>query len=411
MTVTDSAPNLVLVSIDSLRADYAGYVPGSRDIMPTLAKMGRNGLSFDRAIAPGPSTPESLPAIFTGEYPVERVDESIGTLPAHRSRIRRHMQVRDSLPKRLSRWGYSTAAFTPNPFTSRHFGFNKGFDHFQDFMGHQRKGVGIYDRIFRRFLEGNGTASLFRILLNFLQREEVFKPWESFYDEVLAWIQSTTEPYFLWIFLMDTHNPYIAGSEYRSQSRLEQFHANARFWWESHETSFSESVHERLVTAYEDAVRYADGFLERFLGDICRDDTVIMVHGDHGEAFGEHGSYGHEPYLYPENVHVPFVVGGLSERSISAPVSLRMLPEIITDIAAKGSWDGDGRDFAFTRTLQGNCVAIYTRDTQYYPQGAIQSGSVSAREEATFRLLVDQFNAAQHEKRLVEDTVRGLSGK
>ena len=354
--MTTNRPNIVLVSIDSIRADHCGFMGYEEDTTPTLDEMAAAGTVFENATAPGPSTPESMPVIFTGEYPAEHESNSDGAgadaaLATRRERIRTHMEARDTLPERLSRLGYSMAAFTPNPFTSRHFGFDQGFDRFRDFM--DRSHGSLYDRIFQGFLEGSGTSSMARVLLNFWQREEVFKPWETYYDEVVEWARQATEPYFLWVFLMDAHNPYMAGSGHRSQSRLETFHANYRFWRDSHETPFSPTVHDRLVTAYDDAIKYSDAFLERLQSDLAADDPLIAVHGDHGEAFGEHGTYGHEPHLYDENIHVPLVISDDANRTVTDPVSLRTLPALLHDIAA-----GDSRE---NRTAASEGIGAATR--------------------------------------------------
>ena len=351
MTANDR-PNIVLVTIDSLRADHCGCHGYARETTPTLDEMAAKGVMFEHATAPGPATPESMPAIFTGQWPVDRTESSDGTkLEQRRSRIRSHMEARTTLPERLQRLGYTTAAFTPNPFTSRHFGFDAGFDDFQDFMDESNRGQ-LYKSIFQGFLNESSVSSLARVFMNFWQGEEVFKPWESYYDDVVEWARETTKPYFLWVFLMDAHNPYMSSDEYRTQSKWKEFHANVEFWRQSHETPFSDTLHERLVTAYDDSIRYSDAFLERLRTDLATDDPVITVHGDHGEAFGEHGTYGHEPYLFDENVHVPLVIEGLHDETISDPLSLRRLPSLLTGIA-----EGDVSVFS-----QSASALSYTRD-------------------------------------------------
>ena len=271
-------PNIVLVTVDSLRADHCGFMGYEENTTPNLDAMAEEGVVFENAIAPGPSTPESMPVIFTGQWPVSREGGEGSALEQRRERIRTHMEARDTLPEKLQRMGYTTAAFTPNPFTSRHFGFDQGFDHFQDFMDESNRSS-LYSRIFQGFLEGSRASSLARVLVNFWQREEVFKPWESYYDEVIEWVEGASEPYFLWVFLMDAHNPYMAAEEYRTQSRWEQLHANVEFWRQSHETPFSDTVHERLVTAYDDSIRYSDAFLGRLRDELVDDSPVIAVHG------------------------------------------------------------------------------------------------------------------------------------
>ncbi|WP_276300062.1 sulfatase [Halorussus lipolyticus] len=380
----DDRENVVLVTIDSLRADHCGFFGYEDDTTPTLDELASEGLSFESAFSPGPATPESMPVMFTGDWPVDRrsADGDGGTaeagsgaeaesaLAARRERIKAHMEASESLAERMSELGYRTAAFTPNPFTSRHFGFDSGFDHFEDFMGESRTTGGLYERVFQGFLEGDGASSFARVLLNFWQGEEVFKPWETYYNDAISWAKDAGEsddPYFLWLFLMDAHNPYMAGDDYRSQSRWKSFHANYRFWRESHDTPFDPTVHDRLVTAYDDSIRYADACLARLRRDL--DDATLVVTGDHGEAFGEHGTYGHEPYLYGENVHVPLVVAGDEENAetgtVERPVSLSALPDLVTSVATGDDPRGVTENWVVSETEQGGRTAIRGAEWSY----------------------------------------------
>jgi arylsulfatase len=362
--MTDSKkPNIVLVTVDSLRADHCGCYGYDQDTTPVLDEMAADGLMFKHAVAPGPATPESMPVIFTGQWPTDKTAGDESELIQRRERIRAHMEARYTLPERLQDLGYKTAAFTPNPFTSRHFGFDQGFDHFQDFMNESNRGR-LYDKLFQGFLEDSGLSSLARVFMNFWQREEVFKPWESYYDEIIEWTRGTEEPYFLWVFLMDAHNPYMSSTEYRTQSRWQEFYANVEFWRQSHETPFSESVHEKLVTAYDDSIRYSDAFLGQLQTDLAESEPVIAVHGDHGEAFGEHGSYGHEPYLYAENTRVPLVVTGHSSERVSEPFSLHELPTLLTDVASGAPTTSHGSP-AVSRTRDGNALLVRTAEGAY----------------------------------------------
>jgi arylsulfatase len=395
--MSNDRPNIVLVTIDSLRADHCGFMGYEKDTTPTMDRMAESGTVFENAIAPGPATPESMPAIFTGQYPVDRETDADSELTARRERIRHHMEARDTLPEKLSRLGYETAAFTPNPFTSRHFGFDQGFDHFEDFMDEANRGS-LYQKVFQGFLEDSGLSSMARVFMNMWQREEVFKPWESYYDDAIEWTRGAEEPYFLWVFLMDAHNPYMSSDEYRSQSRLSEFHANFEFWRQSHETPFSDSMHEKLVTAYDDSIRYSDAFLERLRRDLADDDPAIVVHGDHGEAFGEHGSYGHEPYLYPENVHVPLVLDGVEDTEVSEPFSLQNLPGLLGSIAENEPVAELASAFEVCRTRDGESIAVHTAD-------GYELESVSADRLETGSSFADQSEGDLHERRTVNAAV------
>jgi len=357
--------NLILVTADSLRADHCSYWGYDRETTPTLDRMAERGLVYTNAISPGPSTPESMPVSFTGTHPIRRDrgdDESL--LAVRRATIRRHMRTRETLAERFSRLGYATAGFSPNPYTSRYFGFDAGFDRYEDFMGGSR------DRLYRGMLDGVledtalGAVLPVRLLLNWVQREEAFKPWTAFYDDLLAWLRDAPEPYFLWVLLMDTHDPYLVPAEYRAQSRRAMYHANYRLWRQGHQPPFSDRTHRRLVRAYDDSIRYADEFLRRTAED-APGDPLIAVHGDHGEAFGEHGTYGHHARLYEENIHVPFVVSGGPTARVERPVSLGRLPDLLEDLAVEESVQRSPSRPAVSRTLDGERIALRDRRWKY----------------------------------------------
>jgi len=354
-------PNIVLVTIDSLRADRCSFMSARETTTPTLDAMAANGARFERAVAPGPSTPESMPAVFTGRYPCDPIDPT--DVDDARRDIGRHMATRETLPERLSRRGYTTAGFTPNPYTSRYFGFDAGFDHFEDFgdTGIQAAGDGVLQRL----SPNSDAAQAARMLLNLVRREEVFKPWEAYVSDVESWIEGTDRPYFLWVHMMDPHVPYMPPGGYRRQSWLGTLRANVAFWRGDNESGLDTGVLDQLQTAYDDTVRYTDAFLER-LQSVVDEDTAVVVHSDHGEAFGEHGTYGHEQQLYEENIHVPLVVSGVPSETIERPVSLRSIPPLAVQLA-DGDWDPGavGTAFAVSQTAGRRRVALRGRRLKY----------------------------------------------
>lgn len=412
--------SVVLVTFDSMRVDHAGYGGYDRDTTPTLDRMAREGLWFDNAIAPGPSTPEAMPIILTGSHPRSLDSASEAEFLARQQTLREHMAGRETLAERFSRAGYATGGFSPNPYTSRYFGFDAGFDSYEDFIDGSRER--LYDGMLGGVLDELDLSGLFpaRVVLNWLQREEVFKPWAAFYDEIIEWVDSVSEPYFLWVLLMDTHDPYLVPGEYRTQSRRSTYHANWRLWRQGHEPPFSESTHERLVRAYDDTIRYSDAFLDRLLGDLPGD-PVVAVHGDHGEAFGEHGTYGHQQRLYEENIHVPLVVHGGPNREITDPVSLADVPQLLLDLAADREPTVDS-DPVWARTLGGNRLALRGADWKYLrtPEGeAIYDLSADPDEQEplteiagadAYRSLGDRFEQSDREKHRLDRAVDEVVG-
>jgi len=396
--VTDDRRSVVLVTMDSLRYDHCSFTGYERETTPTLDAMAAAGFTVANAVSPGPSTPESMPAVLTGSYPADDDEEYASELAARQARIRRHMRTRTTLAERFRERGYATAGFSPNPYTSRYFGFDAGFDHYEDFIGGSRRR--LYAGALEGAFAGVDLSALFpaRVLLNWVNREEVFKPWEAFYGAVCEWVRSVEEPYFLWVLLMDTHDPYLVPDGYRSQPRWATYHANWRLWRRGHEPPFSDRTRERLVRAYDDAVRYADEFLARLRADLGtgEDGPIVAVHGDHGEAFGEHGTYGHHQRLYEENVHVPLVIEGpgVPERSVERPVSLTAVPALLRaaaggglDAETAGDTGATNRPYALSRTLGPGRIALRGRDWKYIAE--TDPGSVAVEREELYDLASD----------------------
>jgi len=356
--------NVVLVTVDSFRSDARG---GPNSLTPAIDNLADDGIVYENAIAPGPSTAESMPALFTGTYPVDRSLERTGKFDDRVARIKPHMRRRETIAERFSNAGYQTAAFTPNPFTSRHFGFDSGFDHFEDFLGGSRHK--LYEKLFKRSGKAGSSFPL-RILLNMLQKEEAFKPWESFYDKIISWVDATPEPFFLWVFLMDAHHPYLAPRDSQSQSLGKTLFANWRLRARDYEPPLGDRSHEWLQTAYEDAVRHVDRFIDQLYSDLASTDPIYVVTSDHGETFDDHGVYEHRGgalgqhgnqesnhYLYDEVMRVPFVIGNTdcSDR-ITEPVPVRRLKELFRP----------GEEPMVRHNLGQSCVVSRTFDAAHF---------------------------------------------
>lgn len=317
--------DVVLVTVDSWRADHCGFMGSDRGVTPTLDSIAEDGLVFTNAIAPAPATNSSVSAMFTGQYLNPEL-ESEGS--GYTERIRRHMRARRTLPQRFQELGYETGAFTANPWTSRYFGFDHDFDHFEDFMD---------ENLADGFVDGGAdqrglVSDLLAQLLNWYQGQDMFMDWESFYDDVQAWLEGADSPYFLWLFLVDVHMPYLPPSEYRSRSSLVNYPANVSLFAGQYELPFETVFQDVLIDAYDDSVRYTDEFFRRFTDDL-EDDPLLVITGDHGEAFGENGVYGHGKAVSEEMLHVPLVVANGPEGTVDRPVSLARLPELLPRLA------------------------------------------------------------------------------
>jgi arylsulfatase len=400
---------VVLVTVDSFRPDYAGLDDEDAGPMPTLAAASADGLVFENAVATGAATFGSATSFLTGVDPVERPGVAGSESEQRQAYVREHMAARHSVAESFADRGYETAAFTANPWTSRYF----GFDHFEDFMDADATSG---------FHEGGDRDGTLRTLaanaLNWWQGQDMFMAWEAFADDVVAWTRRADGPYFLWVFLVDAHLPYLPPKRYRTQSRVETYPANLGLFLDR-DLPLSSLFHDVLTEAYENTLRYTDAFVGRLVDELGGD-PITVVHGDHGEAFGEHGMYGHGIQLYDELVTVPLVVlNGPSDR-VEEPFSLRRLPDLLTGLA-----DGDDRvhervtePYVFASTRMPN-VAVRGRDWKYIWSPAerelydLERGETDQLDDEDLRAigqdLVEWWQRSQTEKERIVEAAQDLA--
>ncbi|WP_254538273.1 sulfatase [Halomarina litorea] len=389
--------NVVLVTYDSLRADHCGFMGYHRDTTPTMDALVEEGLVFENALASGVPTIASMTSVMTGEHSL--ASPEVGFDAEQREQVTR----RKTIAEVLSEAGYSTGALSPNPPASSYFGFDEGFDWFEDFL-HEDRGVGerLWNRVFRRSIRGGGLSTYLRLARNVVRREEVLTPWEDYYDRILAWRDGVSEPYFLWVLLLDPHHPWLPPRDARRwSSRTDALRSFGHYWemlssgWEP---DFSPRERQRLVDLYDDSIRYGDRFLARLREDLAArgDDPVFVVHADHGEEFGEHGRYGHQPHLSEELVHVPLVVANAGHRGrVTRPVGLRSIAPTIADIAgvshpssATSLFDPPARPWVTSKVFAGGERRV-----------ALRTEGAAFHDEPGRRVLVDRGGADPPENR------------
>ncbi|MEF8814320.1 MAG: sulfatase-like hydrolase/transferase, partial [Halovenus sp.] len=357
----------------SLRADHCGFMGYGKETTPTLDGMARDGLSFEAAVAPGPSTYESMPAIVTGEhmcsYPVgdgsDDVYDSRGDLIGLNTR-------RETIAEWFARQGYDTAAFTTNPYTGSHTHFSRGFDHYEDFMG---DGEGPW---MRKAAEVPVLSEL-KHLVTLVRGDRASKPWQDYYEDIVAWVEDAAEPYFLWVFLLDPHTPYLSPGTYRDGSSVEMYYRNWKLWARKKWGIDLPLDRHSLRDLYDATVRSSDAFLDSLQADLPGD-PVIAVHSDHGEAFGEHGAFGHHGQVYEENLHVPFVVWNAGRTAtVDRPVSLTSLATVLRG-AARETVKLPSPDHVLARTLGPRRIAVRDDDWKYIATTDPEAGRVTEEE-------------------------------
>jgi arylsulfatase A-like enzyme len=168
-----------------------------------------------------------------------------------------------------------------------------------------------------------------------------------------SFIETTDSPFFLWVHYMDTHTPYVPAPRYIREvsadvlgtHRMLLAHTRTGLGW-----TVGERTLQNLRTIYQGAVRQVDASVGRLLETLAaagiEDETAVIVAGDHGEEFQEHGHLAHYPKLYDELIRVPLIadVPGMESRRIERQVGLDAIPPTVADLLGvrpRSNWIGD----------------------------------------------------------------------
>jgi arylsulfatase A-like enzyme len=281
-SVPGEMPNVVLITIDTLRADRVGCYGYKQAHTPNLDSLARQGVLFRTVVASVPLTLPSHCSILTGTYPpAHGVRDNVGyTLPAGRTTLAEIMKSR----------GYNTAAFVGAYVLDRKRGLDRGFD--------------TYSSPFQAKTQTGGPRV---VKLSTLERKA-----EEVVADAVEWLNKPgRNPFFVWIHLYDPHDPYEPPARFRALLR----------------------------DPYDGEVAYADFALGR-LFDLLKaqgstDRTLIVATSDHGESFGEHGEFTHGYFIYDTTLLVPLIIKApagraVAPRSIETPVrSIDIAPTIL----------------------------------------------------------------------------------
>jgi arylsulfatase len=283
-----SVQNVVFLSIDALRADHLSCHGYHRDTTPHLGDLAAANLWFESAYSVSSHTREAIPGLLTGRYPDDAVDTD-------------YRLAAEPIPSRVNDCVDTTAAFHSNPYVSRAFGYDRGFDAFDDDL----------------HLGKHRLIALAQRALDKLRNRHYARA-DEINDRSLSWLDSLAddESFFLWNHYMDPHGPYIPPNEYRERytDRRTSDRKKQRLYKRAirDPDSITEAERQLLIDLYDAEIRYTDTHLGAFLDALDRrgvlDETAIIVTADHGDAFGEHGYYEHPRYLHEGLTHVPLVV-------------------------------------------------------------------------------------------------------
>ena len=300
---SEPKPNVVLIVVDTLRADHLGTYGYHRSTSPRLDQLVRQSTLFTRAYTQAPWTSPSVAALMTSRYPGELGYES--------SRRPAVLQLRfQTLAEMLWEAGYETRAFVSHVFVARKLGFDQGFDRFSD-------------------EHGRGA--------DYISSPAVIA-------DATRYLDQAREPFFLFVHLFDPHFSYIEHPGHR-------FGIPYSGWMKSgmsiqellrRKETFRSDDLAHLLSVYDSEISFTDEHIGLLLQALRArglfDDSWIIVAADHGEAFLDRSDLwiGHGRTLYNELLRVPLIVkrpGQQESRTIDSPVGLvDVLPTLARSI-------------------------------------------------------------------------------
>ena len=312
--VSVSRPDIVLVTIDTVRADHVGCYGGIGVSTPTLDSLAHDGIVFERAVAQVPLTYPSHTAIMTGLYPFQDGAQDF-TSPPLASWYR-------TIAQELREHGYATGAVVSSFALDHSWGLARGFDFYDDAFSpeaYKNRDLGLVER----------------------------KAEESV-THALAWLNRIPKrPFFLWLHLYDPHSPYDPPEPFRSQ--------------------FAGHL-------YDGEIAYADHELVRLFHWLKQtrlyDSSLIIVASDHGESLGDHGEKEHGFFVYNTTVRVPLIVKPPKDAKFKAGhtssiVEVTEIPATIQEFAKiSGGIGGQPLPVSPERPGQGATVAY---SETFYP--------------------------------------------
>ena len=321
---------------------FHGY---ERDTAPFLRELVDDALVFENTQVSAVGTPASFHGVFGGSHTAGSMERPN---PEHwRGVVSDERLLSDVLQDA----GYHTGAFHYNALMSSAFGWDTGWDTYEDHIWDEKGGQsptndGENDLKSRAHdaLQAVGMANL-AMHLKKMALAEVPSNWEMMWKDIKAFIKAAPEPFFLWILLIDTHHPYYAPPE---SQKWTQPSVRTTYGYNYVMRRHRNSIGERnpsVVNAYDNTIRHADRFLKQLWDTLEEEgygDAPFVVHSDHGDELGEHANYGHRPLMYDTVTRVPLVIGNIDQSGVrEGPHSLLGLGNAVLDIAGIDERLGD----------------------------------------------------------------------
>ena len=327
-----SAPNVLLIVWDTVRAESMSLYGYERPTTPYIEELAKEGAVFQNAIATSSWTLPTHASLFTGRFSYETRADARNFLDA----------TYPTLAEALASQGYVTGGIVANTNICRaEYGLARGFAHYEDYVVSVAEFARSSSLI--RFAFGKAWARRLLGYYELLDRKHAPRITNDF----LRWIDRVPRgrPFFAFLNYFDAHMPYLPPANFAQRfgctDKLDMYVTRYNFLHKQclpSNTTVEEI--ESMRNAYEGAIDYLDCDLKRLLGELKQrhilDRTLVILVSDHGEEFGEHSTFGHGKDLQVQSVRVPLLLRlpGIvpAEVTVQKFVTLRDVPTTVMDL-------------------------------------------------------------------------------
>lgn len=306
-THVPAGPNVIMISIDALRADHLACYGHNRITSPNLDTLAEKGVVFEMAISQAPWTLPSMATVHTSLYPYEHGAVSYG----------RRMKDRvATLAERFRNSLYTTIGVVSATYVNSTYGFSQGFT--------------VFNQENIRGAAGTCSAEITDAAIRYVREHR-------------------DDSFFLWIHYFDPHDTYLRHEEFDYGAGYNgSLPLDVKLSILKHTKSLNDADLKFVRDVYDGEISYTDKHIGRLFRALeetgLTDETVIAVTADHGEEFGERGGFGHGKNVYQELVRVPLFIYDPSRpelcgRRVQDPVEIRTLGRTLLEAVGL---DADG---------------------------------------------------------------------
>jgi len=329
-------PNILLITIDTLRADHLGSYGYAAAETPSLDAVARRGLRFDQALTVTPLTLPAHASLMTGAFPGSHGVRDNGGFVLNDDQT--------TLAEILRARGYRTGGFVAAFVLDRRWGISQGFDQYSD-----------------RFDLSKYAADV--------GADAVRRPGGEVVDDALAWLnQDTARPFLAWVHLYEPHAPYDPPEAVR-----------ARF-------------PPTVLGAYDAEIAIADAQVGRLLNALAADGrldrTIVAVLGDHGEGLGEHQEQEHGFFVYDTTLRIPLIIAGagVPTRDIGEQVRIVDVMPTLLELAGVGvPPEVQGR--SLVPLARGRALSLVALSETWYPRNHFGWSELTAIRDGRYKLI------------------------